>query len=250
MSLKNRLEQYYKGELREKDALERRTSQERSERFEATRRTVEDLRVGMKLKEVRDDIWEEGEIKHKEDRRLTGISFELRTGWPVYEEARSRQESTGYNETVLVSYPATTNIALTGIKIKAGVVLASGEWDGKSVSINIVANDNYLSALAANLGIFVDDIYRFSPDGMVVDSRTLIAKSDLDKFDQLLIEACAGISSQYPLSVRRSKDRQEIIDRVLSGDLKRSEVPADFGYQFPPEPRAQNSRSTKRRRRR
>ncbi len=229
MSLKDRLQQHRGDEQTKREDIERRIRDEWDRRFVATRRIVNGLQIEDKLREVRDEIWGEGEIVHTEDSQTSRVFFVLSASWPVYKKAERRQVNMPYNEMDLVYFPATVENETSKMRVEVEAFMDDkgnwnniSVWDYRSVSVNVFTDDS---------------IYSEPTMRMVLNSDEPIKKTDQERIDDLLVEACDRISSQYPLSIRRLADRQEIIDRVLSGDLERSEIPADFGYQFPPKPR-------------
>ncbi len=245
MALKEKLQQYYD----DKRAADQGVREDRARRVEVAGQIVQRLQIERKLREVKDEIWEEGKIVC-----LTGVSYEqggfewdselrdsakfcLSASWPLYKKAWNEHGS--YDS--VTHYPATVVNRTIRLSVQVGAFVERERhwpkvkqkpWDGRSIGVEVFTDDSTSGR-------------RYDPLRMILNSEEFIQKSGHERMDGFLIEACVRISSRYPLSILRLADRQEIIDRVLSDDLKQKEIPANFGYQFPPEPKPVVSPPTK-----
>lgn len=219
MSWKERFQKHIDQEQKREAGIHEAIREEWARRFVATMIVVEGLRVEDKLNEIKDELWGIGQVRRVNDPNTATVRFELSASWPTYRKAFSGRRIGAYNEWEDVYEPATVEFPKKVIYIDAMALTSkSCKWDEKSVIVGIKNSDSHGMSLTLN-------------------AREPITAEELEKTNSLLTQACADISNQYPLTVLIQKDRQVIIEKVLLGELKRSAVPANFGYQFPPEDR-------------
>ena len=238
---KERFETYKRGMVSRANESERKKQGELNDRIEAVWRVVRGLDVLTQLKEVRDSIWEEGTITSKDPDKFYPGAYLLSTSWakfaPEHEEV-----SYGYDQMELTTkkpaYVTTERVVLSieaQVSIKPDVkgywtgwepdrVWHEGiksEWDGKS--IYVMVSGTGVKESEASLIIY--------------DSSIPINQSQKEAFEESINKVLAAINSEYPYPLAKAREvaRNEIIAKVLSGKLSRNALPADFGYNFPPE---------------
>jgi hypothetical protein len=151
------------------------------------------------------------------------------TSWPKFIEKdyRYEQDDDGGHYPVEIPAGVGQDKRELGIKIQPYKIPLKGQyysdpnepWDKRGVRVGFLSTN------------FEANRYDF-----MVDVIEPLGDEEREKFDEAVNVFCANISKDYPLVLVRKAAREEIIQKVLSGDLKRMVVPKDFGYNFPPEP--------------
>lgn len=197
-------------------------------RKESLRRVINVFGALDQLKEVRDSIWEEGTLTDSAETRSIGLfNLLLSTNFFAYRPPHTVYKnnfgdswyevipSSVYDKSVVM-------VISTGIHEDYQTHTHSMVWDGKSVDVSF-------EALCGKLRE-EDSVYKSS---FMVDSTQPITPELKDQFGVELNKVLFRLNEEsisFPISVTRSQARQDIINRVLLGELKQSALPSDFDY--------------------
>lgn len=211
----------------EKQEKERKIAYEAKKRSNETHKVAAAMHIEEKLTEIRDQVWEVGEVTTLSNTDPI-INISLSATWPSY---KGSYMWNGGDDRELIR-PTVENVVLS-----INVEIAPEFVKGKSGVME--------SPIEGNVKISVNPrkYSRKEEDengmSMVVNANETIDSDKLEILDQILIKAIMEVCSEYPLTLSIQRDRQLIIDMVLSGNsddkLDRKRVPANFGYNFPPE---------------
>jgi hypothetical protein len=209
MSRKEQIEQYRRALIPRDQKI---VDEELRKKLEPYKALLSMLGAKESLQEIRDDIWETGEIVEVENLKDSSIALVLQRQWPAFYPFVPDHAEGGDDNHDPTYYPA----------IPARV-------EPREVYIKISAQP--YSTLEAIVRV---DASRFFGTQMHTFLSGSIRSSTISQIDEALTKACMETSNGDPIAVLIERDRQTIINKVLSGELKRSSVPQDFAHNFPP----------------
>lgn len=226
-NLKEKYQSFIRSETR-KALLGRQTiDNDFFQRRESLRRVIDVFGALDQLKEVRDNIWEEGTLTNSGTNSIGLFNLLLSTSfieyYPPHTIHKSNYDDSWSEEAPSCVYDKSVVMVIsTGIHENYQTHTHSMVWDGKSVDVSFEALCGKLREESS--------VYKGS---FIVDSTQSITPELKDQFGVELNKVLFRLNKEsisFPISVTRSQARQDIINRVLSGELKRSALPGDFDY--------------------
>lgn len=238
MSWTERLQQFKDGNQRKIQEVE----EQRAIEIEVVNRAINDCQIEKKLKEINKELWGMGEVERRTNWQQ--VEVDLLAKWPTY-YGWDEYQRLGYDDSMTrvqfeeVGRSRALIFVTAMMASNMNNIYTNERWDGNSVAV--VFNGSYDGPSRhctydsydhPNMSLFDRPEVGFGDENRIILTvGKPVNDGDLKKVDDMLTRQCVYFEQklQYPLTVRAQKDRQEIVEKVLSGNLSPNHLPRDFG---------------------
>lgn len=243
MGWRERVQQFTAGEQAALDS-------DRLARKDFTRRVVSGLQIERKLTEIRDELWGIGQLSHYERNDGSEVHTSLEASQFVYipEDYKTDHDGHGYFVSACVEVQTRAQIDVevgicplswdewaverfgyAQVSRQAEVIMNSRRaiWNNKRKNLGY---GEYLAWVRVPAGSQGSTLQQ--QEQTIFFVKGAICSQDIARLDLDLIKDCARNSREYPLTLGYQRDRQLIMDKLASGELKPDRIPDIYRDDF------------------